>query len=158
MKASGILVAIMALMCACSDTRLYEDYKDFDNRYWVVTDQPSFEFAVDDTVSSYGLYCNLRNAESYPFSDFRFTYTLTDSTGAVYEKKLVTQYLFDQKSGKPFGESGLGDIYDHQFPLLQKFKFTKPGVYAVKFEQFMRKDSLDGILAVGLRVEKTPVD
>ena len=86
-----------------------------------------------------------------------FTYYLQDSTGAEIQKKLVTQYLFDAKSGKPFGNSGLGDIYDHRFELLKDYQFKDRGRYKIKFEQLMRVDTLQGILAIGLRVENNNV-
>lgn len=152
-RALAIIVAAF-LLYACDEQRLFENYKDFDNSTWVVSDQPAFEFSIADTQLSYNLYCNLRNAESYPFADFRFTYYLSDTTDVLMDKKMKITYLFDRKSGEPSGESGLGDIYDHQFPLLKNYKFNRPGKYTVRFEQFMRRDSLPGILAVGLRVER----
>ena len=133
---------------------MFENYKDFDNSAWIVSDQPEFQFSITDTQQPYNLYCNLRNAESYPFADFRFTYYLFDTTEILMDKKQKLTYLFDKKSGKPYGESGLGDIYDHQFLLLKNYKFSHPGKYTVQFEQFMRRDTLQGILAVGLRVER----
>jgi gliding motility-associated lipoprotein GldH len=146
---------IAVVMSSCDDRRLFEDYVDFDERFWVASQKPEFEFDIQDPQQTYSLYCNLRNAEGYPFSDFRFTYYLTDSSGTVLEKKLMTEYLFDKKSGKPFGESGLGDIYDHQFLLLKDYKFSKQGKYRVRLEQFMRADTLKDILGAGIRVERS---
>lgn len=156
-KVWGFIV-IALVICSCDENRLYEDYKDFEERSWAVTDLPKFEFTVADTQKTYNIYCNLRNSVSYPFSDFRFTYYLKDSVGNTMETKLMIQYLFDRKSGKPFGESGLGDIYDQQFLILKGYKFKKTGKYSVEFEQFMRTDELEGILAVGLRVERVNTD
>ena len=56
------------------------------------------------------------------------------------------------------GTSGLGDVYDQQIPVLKKYRFSKPGSYSMKFEQFMRTDTLAGILAVGFRLEATPTE
>jgi gliding motility-associated lipoprotein GldH len=149
----AIIVAAL-LLYACDEQRLFENYKDFDDNIWVVKDQPAFDFTITDTQQPYNIYCNLRNAESYPFADFRFTYYLSDTTGALLDKKLRIHDLFNRKSGEPYGESGLGDIYDHQFLLLKNYKFNHAGKYTVRFEQFMRRDTLPGILAVGLRVER----
>jgi gliding motility-associated lipoprotein GldH len=66
----------------------------------------------------------------------------------------MTEFLFDAKTGKPFGKSGIGDLYDHQFLLLQDYQFITAGKYHLELEQFMRQDTLPGILAVGVRVEK----
>jgi gliding motility-associated lipoprotein GldH len=36
---------------------------------------------------------------------------------------------------------------------MKDYQFAKPGTYKVKLEQYMRMDTLPGIVAVGLRVE-----
>lgn len=156
-RAFGFML-IAIVLSSCDESRLYEDYHDFENGSWAIKDLPRFDFSIQDTQRTYNLYCNLRSSISYPFSDFRFTYELQDSLHMSLDRKLVTQYLFDKKTGKPFGDSGLGDIYDNQFLILKDYKFRKAGVYTMQFEQFMRTDELEGILAVGLRVERTSTE
>src|SRR5690242_13250108 len=151
MRISALLV-ILLLLNGCDNSRVYEKNSDFANRQWLVNEKPSFEFTVDKD-QPYNLYCNLRNSVSYPYSRIFITYTLKDSLGTEIKKEMINKFLFDEKTGKPNGSSGLGDIYDQQFLLLQNYSFSKPGTYSVQFEQFMRTDSLQGVLAVGLRVE-----
>lgn len=149
-----VVLLLVVFMAGCSDdTRVYEKNYDFGSRVWLLNDTPSFDFSVQDTVS-YSLYCNIRNSVSYPYSRIFVNYSLKDSTGVELKKEMVNGFLFDQKTGEPLGVSGLGDIYDQQLPILKNFKFPYTGKYSVQFEQFMRTDSLQGILAVGLRVEK----
>lgn len=151
-----IVVLFSALVLAgCDDTRLYETNHDFANQYWTVQDTPAFQFTVKDTVQSYNLYCNLRNSVSYPYARIFISYALLDSSGTEVKRELINGYLFDKKTGEPLGTSGLGDIYDQQLPLLMNYSFTHPGNYSIRFEQFMRTDTLQGVLAVGLRVERT---
>ena len=154
---------VLALMCAivllaCHNERVFERNEDLKDRAWLINTKPTFDFVIQDTTLLYNLYCNIRNEVSYPKANLYFTYYLKDSTGVTLEKKLMTEFLFDKKTGKPFGKSGLGDIYDHQILVLKNYRFKHPSKYSVSFEQFMRADSLQGILAVGLRVEKVPVD
>ena len=66
---------------------------------------------------------------------------------------MISTFLFEEKTGKPLGSSGLGDVYDQQVPILKNYQFKKSGTYSLKFEQFMRTDTLSGILAVGFRLE-----
>jgi gliding motility-associated lipoprotein GldH len=150
-----LLLCITTLFLAgCDDNRVFEQIIDLDKRQWVMTEKPEFEFVVDETIAKYNLYCDIRNSVSYPYSRFFFTYYLQDSTGVEIKKALMTEFLFDAKTGKPFGKSGIGDLYDHRFLLLKDYEFKNKGKYRVKFEQFMRMDTLSGIMAVGLRVEK----
>ncbi|HEY9049406.1 MAG TPA: gliding motility lipoprotein GldH [Ohtaekwangia sp.] len=150
---------IAILVTGCDDNRVYEQYADFEKGYWLVGDKPEFEFEIQDPGTRYNIYGNVRNAVSYPWSRLFMTYYLQDSIGNQMQKSLISEYLFDAKSGKPMGNSGLGDIYDHQVLLLKDYQFGKPGKYKVKFEQYMRTDTLQGILAVGLRIERAePAD
>jgi len=146
---------ITVFLLSCDEQRVYEKNQDFDSRYWLVSEKPEFEFEISDTLQSYNLYCNVRNSLDYPFARIFITYHLKDSTGSLMDKNLVRALLFDEKTGKPFGDSGLGDLYDHQILLKKNCRFTRSGKYKVSFEQYMRTDTLAGILAVGLRVEKT---
>lgn len=148
-----IFIFLAVMLIRCDDNRVYEAYNDFDNRYWTVQEIPSFEFTIQDTTLRYNLLGNVRNSVAYPFSRIFITYHLKDSTGKELKQALVNDFLFDAKTGKPQGTSGLGDIYDHQIPLLKDHHF-KAGKYSVSFEQFMRTDTLQGVLAVGLRVER----
>lgn len=149
----SVFLFFIILLSSCDDTRVYEKNYDFEKREWLVNDVPSFEFTVA-TNQPYNLYCNLRNSVAYPYSRLFVNYTLKDSTGLELKKELINTYLFNEKTGEPIGSSGLGDIYDQQIILLKEYSFTQPGTYTIRFEQFMRTDTLQGILAVGLRVEK----
>jgi gliding motility-associated lipoprotein GldH len=148
-----VVIVLFMAMIACDSNRVFEDNKDFTKRSWPVTDTVSFEFEIVDASVPYNLACDIRNNLDYPWSRIFVTYTLEDSTHKVLSTKLVGAYLFDVKTGEPFGNSGLGDIYDHRFPLLENHTFT-PGKYFVKLQQEMRTDTLQGILAAGVRVEK----
>jgi gliding motility-associated lipoprotein GldH len=148
-----ILIAI-ALFAACDDTRVYDKNEDFEDGLWSVNTQPVFEFEIQDSVQRYDVLGNVRNSISYPFSRVFLTFYLQDSVGKVLDKKLVSHMLFDPKTGEPQGNSGLGDIYDHRVPMLMDYKFPYSGKFKFKLEQSMRTDSLAGVLAVGLRIEK----
>ncbi|HMG93698.1 MAG TPA: gliding motility lipoprotein GldH [Chryseolinea sp.] len=150
-----LLFITTLFLTGCDDDRVFEQITDLDNRQWLVSEKPEFEFVIDNIGAQYNIYCNIRNSVSYPYSRFFFTYYLQDSTGAEIKTALMTEYLFDAKTGKPFGKSGIGDLYDHRFSLVKNHQFKHTGKYRVKFEQFMRTDTLSGILAVGLRVERT---
>lgn len=153
MRFIALLVVFAVLVSGCDDNRVFEDNKDFSKRGWAVKDTAVFEFTITDATIQYNLACNIRNSIDYPFSRFFVNYTLEDSTHRVLSTKLVSSYLFDVKTGEPQGTSGLGDIYDHRIPVIEKYSFA-PGKYFVKLTQQMRTDTLQGILAAGARVEK----
>jgi gliding motility-associated lipoprotein GldH len=154
MRIAMLFFFCATLFVACDDSRLYEKNLDFENQAWMSGHKPEFEFNIEDTTTAYNLYFNLRNSVSYPYSRVFFTWYLQDSIGMVLQKDLVSHMLFDPKTGEPQGTSGLGDIYDHRVAIMSNHRFANTGVHKLKFEQFMRKDTLEGIFAVGLRVER----
>lgn len=145
--------ALILVLSSCDRSRVYEKNQDFTPRYWLISEKPSFEFTITDQKTSYNIYCNLRNSVEYPYSRIFLTYTLKDSSGVELKKEMFNTFLFDEKTGKPLGSSGLGDIYDQQILLLNDFTFNQEGKYTLQFEQFMRTDTLPGVLAVGARIE-----
>ncbi|RAW02671.1 gliding motility lipoprotein GldH [Pseudochryseolinea flava] len=149
-----LIISLMMLCMSCDDARVFEQYHDFDEEQWKMAEKPKFDFVIDDPSMRYNVYSNVRNSVSYPWSRFFMNYTLQDSTGAVLKQNLLNEFLFHAKSGEPFGNSGLGDIFDHQFLLLKDFQFPYKGKFTVEYQHYMRTDSLEGILAVGLRVER----
>lgn len=156
MRAVLFFLAIV-LISGCDRNRLYEKNHDFESRAWLSTDQPAFDFEVADTAGAYNLYCNIRNSVDYPYSRIFINYSLQDSAGTSVSKDMISMFLFEEKTGKPLGSSSLGDVYDHQVVILKNYQFKTPGTYSLKFEQFMRTDTLAGILAVGFRLEtETP--
>jgi gliding motility-associated lipoprotein GldH len=153
------LIAVLGLLIvACDSNRVYEVNKDFTDRTWKTSDTTVFDFRINNIGDKYNLYYNVRNTIDYPNARLFVNYVLADSIGNILSKKMVAQNLFDLKTGKPNGTSGLGDIYDHQFLLLENYEFTRQGKYILKLEQFMRQDTLHGILAVGVRVERAKLN
>jgi len=151
-----LIIGCCLLLSACDTNRVYEYNKDFSDRTWKIKDTAVFDFPIKNTGAKYNLYYNVRNTIDYPYARLFIHYSLTDSSGNELFRKLVNNDLFDQKTGQPNGNSGLGDIYDHQFLLLKDVEFTHQGKYFLKLEQYMRQDTLPGIIAVGVRVETQP--
>lgn len=147
-------ILLICMLYSCDPVRLYEQNINLEERYWRADDPMAFDFLIENTETPYSIYYNVRNSLDYPYSRIFIQYTLTDSTGKAIDKQLNAQYLFDQKTGKPMGQSGIGDVFDHQFMLIEKQKFSYPGKYKLLIEQFNRQDTLRGVLAIGARVEK----
>jgi gliding motility-associated lipoprotein GldH len=148
------IFVLAASLWSCDSSRIYDQNYDFDGRQWLASEEPVFEFEVVDTSVGYDLYTSIRNESDYLNANLYYEYVLSDSLGNVLEKKLLSQFLFDHKSGKPFGSTVLGDIFDHRFLILENYRFEKPGRYSLKYSHKMRTDTLKGILAVGLRVNR----
>jgi gliding motility-associated lipoprotein GldH len=152
MKKNSFLILFTLL--ACDSHRLFETNTDFVESQWLTQQKPTFEFRIRDLGKRYNVLCNVRNTSDYPYARLFVNFSLKDSTGAIVTKELKSIFLFDAKTGKPLGTSGIGDLYDQRLPLLADFPFPYTGRFTVELEQQMRLDTLSGISAVGLRVEE----
>ncbi len=138
---------------ACDSQRVFEGYQDLPERKWVDSQVIHFDFEIQDIQVPYNVYYNIRNTLSYPYYNLYIVYELKDSASKVLAGKMIENNLMHPKTGKPFGK-GIGDLFDHRFPLLSKYKFAQRGKYRLSLRQYMRMQELPEIIAVGCRVEK----
>ena len=145
-------VLLTFLLSSCDKNRIFEQNHDLENNSWPIAAIQEFKFEVKDTSKKYAIYFNVRNAVSYEYYNLYLKHTLTGPDGKMLSTNLHELYLMDKKSGKPLGD-GAGDIFDHQVLALKDQTFAQPGTYTIKLQQYMRRDPLPGIMAVGIRVE-----
>ena len=147
------IVSILFSMVSCDPSRIYETNRDFENGQWVSGDTAYFAIQVPDSATRYNLLLNVRNTIDFNTARLFIQYELSDSN-KVIRKRLVEQNLFDRKTGEPFGESGLGDIFSHRFVLENGISFKKAGEIQIKLNHMMRTDTLSEIRSVGIRLER----
>ena len=147
-----MLVAIA--LVSCDEIRLFEENKDLKDNQWLLQDTIAFTFTIRDIGKDYNLLCNIRNTSDYPYARLFLNYSLRDSTGTTLSTELKSLYLFDSKTGQPFGNGGIGDVFDHRLMLLENYRFKYNGRYTLSFDQQMRLDTLGGISAIGFRLEE----
>ena len=63
------------------------------------------------------------------------------------------EFLFLDPAGRWLGKSS-GEVIEFSIPFRSRFRFPRTGTYKYRIEQNMRTDALDGVLNVGLRLEK----
>ena len=148
---SILLIAIFFF--SCDSKRVYEMNQDLESNIWITGSSNSFHFEIPDNSRGYNLLLNLRNTSNYRYQNIYVQFQLRDSTERIIEQNLLSLQLFHPQTGAPFGSSGIGDIYDHQFPVLENYRFPSNGKYELSFQQMMRTDSLMEILSVGARIE-----
>lgn len=148
-----ILAGVVLAAAACTNPDiLVEENRDLEGRSWKIGDTIRINLTVRNSIPSYSIDCMVRNSLEYPYARLFVAYQLQDSVGRIISKQLVSTYLFHEKTGAPFGSSGLGDVYDHRFPLVTDFRFPGNGRYQLQLVQQMRTDTLPGIMAVGARI------
>jgi len=131
-------------MLSCQSNLVFEDYRDTQKGKWLYDSVVIFQIPIHEP-DSYQISYRIRNSISYPFANLYVQYewrqglTLKDS--GIHEC-----FLMEQKTGQPLGK-GVGEYYDHEIKLFTQFVDT--GNYTLKIRQYMRLDTLEGIVAVG---------
>lgn len=148
-----LAVAGTLLLSACDPSRVYEQNVEMPDKNWTVDNAPVFEFAIEDTTKRYNVYFNVRYSLAYDYYNLYLQHRLTAPDSSLVSSSLTELHLMDAKTGKPEGK-GSSDIYDVQSLVLKEVALPQVGTYRLQLTQYMRRDPLPNILAVGVRVEE----
>ena len=147
------LFLLVFALSACDKARLYEENKEIPNNTWKQHDSLVFQTDIKDTIGSYNVFINGRNAGGYQFSNL-FLFIKTTLPKGKHATDTMECTLANAE-GKWLG-GGLGDIYDNQILFKRNMRFPQAGKYTFVLEQAMRIDPLPMIMDVGIRIEKAP--
>ena len=148
----SFFIFFLLLLVACDSSRVFESNNDLEAG-WISSDTLVYNMEIPDTASRFNVILNVRNTIDFQTARLFVQYQLSD-TLKVLRKRLIEQNLFDRKTGEPFGDSGLGNIFSHRILLEPGLTFPARGVYQVRLNHMMRTDTLPEILSVGIRLEK----
>lgn len=153
-KARIILVffGLLLVIASCDLGRVYEVNKDLPNGKWALDSIQVFKVSIKDRSNKHNILLNIRNGYSYKYSNLYVKYYILDTSNTVLTSNKAELFLMDIKTGKPLG-NGVGDIYEHQFKLLEQYDFPYLGDFKIKIKQYMRDPILTEIYSVGVRVE-----
>ncbi|WP_299704691.1 gliding motility lipoprotein GldH [uncultured Pontibacter sp.] len=152
------IIAFVAAACfltltACDPNRVYEQNVELPEKNWTVDNAPEFEFAIEDTTKRYNVYFNVRYSLAYDYYNLYLRHRLVAPDSSEVSSALHELHLMDAKTGKPAGK-GSSDTYDLQALALKDVAFPQAGTYKLQLTQYMRRDPLPSIGAVGVRVEE----
>lgn len=152
----GMVFFLAVLFTGCTENVVFQEDAQTPNGVWERNWNPTFSFEVSDTVSTHDVYLDLRHTGDYPFSNLYAFVTLTapDSTRLVD----TVECTLADPSGRWYGK-GQGFISSDRFQahVLYKLrnKFPRSGRYSLTLEQAMRVEKLEGIIDVGVSVERS---
>ncbi|MFO7864694.1 MAG: gliding motility lipoprotein GldH [Salinivirgaceae bacterium] len=152
MKNAISIVILLAIgFSACDRSMVYDQYKNMPEEQWHVDSLKTFEFTIDDSLAIYNMYINVRNVGNYPFSNL-IIFVETQLPGNRILKDTLDCVLADKK-GEWLG-SGFGSLWTSKVPYKYHVRFPRKGIYVVDIQHGMRKEVLEGITDIGVRIEK----
>ena len=146
-----LLPLVVVLACSCGDMA-YNRAERMPGNVWNLNHVPSFSIPVTDTINSFDISFSIRTGSSYPFRNIYFFVTTTSPDGRSLGDTL--QYNLADQKGKRFGK-GFGDIRELSLPYKLNVYFPARGTYVVRVQHGMRKEDLEGVYDLGLRIDRT---
>lgn len=151
-----LLIALITLV-ACDSKHVLDEYKTISNT-WKRDTVINFNFKAPDTVATYDLFINVRNNNTYEFSNL---FLIVDITSPNNNKVIDTlEYEMTTPRGEWLG-TGFSEIKENKLWYKEDFHFDEEGEYKVHIEHAIRKNGdangvaeLKGITDVGFRIEK----
>ncbi len=147
------LIACGLLLSSCQTIDLYERVVNIPQQQWKSSFKPEFNFTIKDTQSQYAIYVILRHNEKYEFNNIwiSLTYQLKG------EPAVTGQYELPLANNEGWLGTAMDDLYEHRIRITPPGGIgLKAGEYTFTIAQIMRKDPLENVLNVGLRIEKKP--
>ena len=155
------MICMMILLSSCDSNRVFDDYQAVPNQ-WQKDSVISFKVTPPDSIKPYNLFVNIRNTNTYKFSNLFLIVEM------VYPHGKTTQDTLEYQMAKPNGEllgTGVTDIKENKLwykGYEKPFVFEEIGDYKINIQHAMRNngdvngvDKLEGITDVGLRIETT---
>ena len=148
-----VLIAFLLLIQSCSTLDVYEKTVALPGQKWAGSNQPEFQFSIQDTAALYHIFFVIRHTEKYNYKNIFLKLHIkepgSDSIITI-QKELI---LATDKDG--WLGTAMNDIYEHRINLSpQGSSFPKPGIYSFRLEQIMREQPLAHVLNAGIRIEK----
>ncbi len=148
--AFALLLAMTFASCGNKDV-IFDESVIIPNASWDNQELPYFDVNVEDTLSAYNFYLNIRHLENYRYSNFyMFMHTTFPDGNQTHD---TVEIVLAYPDGRWVG-SGSGSMRNNKILLNDNLYFPLKGTYRFEIEQAMREDVLDGVTDVGVCFEK----
>lgn len=146
----SLLFLMAVFSISCDRNTIFDETINVDEKGWYKNDLARFDVIIEDSISSFNYYLNIRHSVDYRYSNLFVFMNTTYPNGNISHDTI--EFVLADKSGKWFGK-GWGEIKDNSILLVQGIKFPLKGAYTFQIQQAMRVDTLMGVSNIGIRIE-----
>jgi gliding motility-associated lipoprotein GldH len=148
---TSIVLILFSLNFSCKSGIIYDDIQKISPEGWTAEEIISFRAPVNDTTSSYNIYLHVRNTSKYEYSNlWLFINTIAPNGESIRD---TTEFFLADPSGQWLGK-GLGAVNTMLLPYKVNVRFPHRGIYTFEIQHGMRKEILENILDVGIRIQQ----
>ncbi|RRQ49969.1 gliding motility lipoprotein GldH [Maribacter algicola] len=159
MRSYLFLMLAIFLLASCNTTGVTSEYKSLKGAVWNKDDILEFSFTKMDTVQEYNMFINVRNDDTFPYSNLFLITSLSTPEGEVLQDTL--EYTMALPDGTWLGK-GTGSLKENKLWYKENIVFPVSGVYTLEVSHAMRKNgtvqgviSLEGVTDVGIEIKKS---
>jgi gliding motility-associated lipoprotein GldH len=143
-------IVLVLLFTSCDRDMVYDQYMTTENGMWKWNDVGVFKVEMNDTVSLYNVYLQVRHTVDYPLSNL-YMFVLVKGPSGQYLRDTVNMVLAEP-DGSWIGR-GTGKLRELRLLYRKQTRFTESGTYTFSLGQAMRKSELP-VTNVGVRIER----
>lgn len=147
----SVLAVLSLFVSSCDDQKFFDNSISLTDDIWPSDKEMVFKVDIEDTISPYRFFINIRNSTSYRYSNIYF-FLITEFPGGGMSRDTIECTLAD-KTGKWLGK-GTGKYRDNRVYIRENIRFPRQGTYTLRLNQAMRENKLAGISEAGIRLEK----
>ena len=151
MKKYFFILAASLLLISCGKNKVFEKFEKFDNYDWNMDKVIKFDVDIQDTSLLYNVSLPVRHTDNYPYDGLLLNITYDTPNGEEHTKNYKLK--FRDSDGKFMGKVS-GDIWDENSVIMENVKFNSKGIYKFKIMNNMPTTPTQGIMELGLLVEK----
>lgn len=146
-----VIISTIVVMNSCGDKNVvFDESVIIPNASWDNKEMPYFDVNINDTLSNFSFYFNIRHLENYRYSNFyMFMHTTFPNGNQTHD---TIECVLAYPDGRWVGD-GSGSMRTSKILLNNNLRFPIKGNYHFEIEQAMREPILEGITDVGIRFE-----
>ncbi|NJB71555.1 gliding motility-associated lipoprotein GldH [Saonia flava] len=154
------VLLLVVFVSSCNDGKtLFSEYNGTENGSWSKDGIVEFNYSNMDTINPHNLFINIRNDNTFAYSNLFLIAELNYPNGETVKDTLEYEMAFPD--GQWMGK-GYGSIRENKLWYKENIVFPVSGVYNVQLSHAMRKNgnvegviNLEGITDVGFQIEKS---
>ncbi|HOT13395.1 MAG TPA: gliding motility lipoprotein GldH [Bacteroidales bacterium] len=148
----SLLVLVVLTVLSCVNREQYVQNFSIADSKWKISNKCRFEYINNDTVSPSNVYFNLRHSGNYKYSNiYLFVTTMAPNGNKIID---TLEYNLADAKGRWIGK-GLSDIKNIKLGYKKAVRFSQNGKYMFYVTHGMRENELEGIIDVGIIIEKS---
>ncbi len=146
-----IFLALVLFLGSCQQY-CFDEKKDIKEEKWSYQDSLEFEFEVTDIGKVYNIYLEVKHKADFSYQNI-YAMLLVQFPDGKERKQQVSLELAD---GKGEWQGKCSSKYcTRRMSFMPNAVFDQKGKYKIRFDQFNRQETIEGIQSFRLIVEKT---